>query len=327
MELKVKDVMDSQPLMINSNDNIARAVALLRQEPGLVVCNVGDSAPVGIVTSGILCSYLLMGGHADEPVTAVMQRLFAVVNYEDSVLKCDKSQKIWPVVEEGRLVGTVSCNRVELLAHEMVKAIQLNKELDSILEACSEGLYICDGKGMGLRVNKILERIIGLTPEDLVSKSISHVAIEGLISKSVSMEVIENKRQVTITQRYPNGKVCLVTGIPILDEEGNIFRIVTTIRDVTELHEVQRKLVEADRRSQKYYQELKKSRECVAASKAMNDVLDIASQIAKFDSTCLLLGESGVGKDVVAHFMHDHSPRQKGPFVKLNCAAIPHGLL
>src|SRR5262249_11908824 len=64
-----------------------------------------------------------------------------------------------------------------------------------------------------------------------------------------------------------------------------------------------------------------------AKSSAMRKVLDLARRVAKVDSTVLITGESGVGKEVVARLMHDESTRVGGPFVAVNCGAVPDGLL
>jgi two-component system, response regulator FlrC len=65
----------------------------------------------------------------------------------------------------------------------------------------------------------------------------------------------------------------------------------------------------------------------VAADPAMSAVLLLASRVARTDATVMLTGESGTGKEVVARYVHDQSPRRNGPFVAINCAAIPDNLL
>lgn len=65
----------------------------------------------------------------------------------------------------------------------------------------------------------------------------------------------------------------------------------------------------------------------VASDPASRDMFSMAQRVAQTDATVLLTGESGVGKEVVARFIHRHSPRKEGPFVAINCAAIPDSLL
>lgn len=65
----------------------------------------------------------------------------------------------------------------------------------------------------------------------------------------------------------------------------------------------------------------------VAEDVRMRALLDLADRVAVADATVLLMGESGVGKEVVARYLHEHSHRSKGPFVAVNCAAIPENLV
>jgi Nif-specific regulatory protein len=65
----------------------------------------------------------------------------------------------------------------------------------------------------------------------------------------------------------------------------------------------------------------------VGKSRIMRDLMDMVDRIAKTDSSVLILGESGVGKELFAEQVHSRSPRSRAPFIRVNCAAIPEGLL
>jgi DNA-binding NtrC family response regulator len=65
----------------------------------------------------------------------------------------------------------------------------------------------------------------------------------------------------------------------------------------------------------------------IAKSEATRRILELAQRVAQVDSTVLLSGESGVGKERVARFIHERSTRTAGPFVAINCGAVPEGLL
>lgn len=67
--------------------------------------------------------------------------------------------------------------------------------------------------------------------------------------------------------------------------------------------------------------------EAIFKSKAMKDLLDLATRIAKYPTTVLIEGETGVGKEVLANWIHQKSPRSNMPFIKLNCGAIPENLI
>ena len=65
----------------------------------------------------------------------------------------------------------------------------------------------------------------------------------------------------------------------------------------------------------------------MGAESGLRGVMDMAGRVAHLDSPVLLLGETGVGKDVIAHAIHYSSPRNDGPFIKVNCGAIPEALI
>jgi Nif-specific regulatory protein len=65
----------------------------------------------------------------------------------------------------------------------------------------------------------------------------------------------------------------------------------------------------------------------IGNSPSMQQVFELVRQVAKWDTTVLIRGESGTGKELIANAIHSNSPRAEGPFIKLNCAALPDNLL
>ena len=242
-----------------------------------------------------------------------------------------------PIIRGGQIIGAISIlldiSKQELLNQNLEISKKFNEELESIIDACSEGIYISDGQGVGLKVNKAYERMTGVEARELLGKNMAEVVRQGIVSSSVTLEVLPQNKTVTISQNI-KGREFLVTGTPIHNKQGQIYRVVTTVRDVTELNRLNQQINEANELSQKYHQELMILRdkkldigELVVKSKAMKKVVEMAFRVAPFDSTCLLLGESGVGKDVIARLIHAKSDRKKESFIKINCGAIPRELL
>ncbi len=243
-----------------------------------------------------------------------------------------------PVYRDGTVIGAVSVYN-DISEHEALQASldyaqKLNRQLDSIINSSYDGIYIADAQGVGVKVNRAYERITGVKPEELLGKSMKQVVDEGIVSESVTLKVLRAKKPITIVQKV-RGKEVLATGSPVFDEEGRLINVITNIRDISELNQLKRDLQETKALSEKYFSELTRLRQkeaqeddgLVAQSKEMREILHLARRLGQFDSSVLILGESGVGKEVVAHLIHESGQRSKYPFIKVNCGAIPHELL
>ncbi|MFZ5648524.1 MAG: sigma-54 interaction domain-containing protein [Bacillota bacterium] len=209
----------------------------------------------------------------------------------------------------------------------------LNRELEAIIESSSDGIFVTDGQGVVLRVNKAYEQITGYTAHRLIGKSMHQLMAEGLFERSVTLEAICHKKPFTTERKGVSGNTLLVTGRPVLDEKGDVFRVVVSVRDFNELNRLRHEVQYQRALAQHFAAELNIQRvrvnieKLVAKSPAMIQVVELAARVAQFSTTVLLLGESGVGKEVLARFIHENSPRAEKPFIKVNCAAIPETLL
>ncbi|MDD3023991.1 MAG: PAS domain S-box protein, partial [Syntrophomonadaceae bacterium] len=151
-----------------------------------------------------------------------------------------------PIIKDGKVLGAVAVLQeiadLEQIAEELARTKQLNRELDAIIESSFDGLYITDGEGNTLRLNRGFERITGISSEECVGRNMAELVEDGVFSASGSLLAKEKKESVTITLVARTGKEILVTSTPIFDEMGNISLIVTNVRDITELNALERKL-------------------------------------------------------------------------------------
>jgi DNA-binding NtrC family response regulator len=100
------------------------------------------------------------------------------------------------------------------------------------------------------------------------------------------------------------------------------MQIVKSVRKAAE-----RRVLVAENRSLRQEIKLLTNREIIGQSAALRRVLDVATQAAPSSATVLVLGESGTGKELIARYIHSKSGRAAGPFVPVNCAAIPETIL
>ncbi len=204
-----------------------------------------------------------------------------------------------------------------------------------------DGIYIADGTGKTLYVNKAYTRITGISAEEVVGRSVEECEIAGLYKNAVTPEVIRRKKQVnSMAESLRNGRKMLISGNPVFDEHGNVKNVVVIDREITDLLAMKAELeaskekmktVEADKvKSILEIEHLRRQHltsNLIGKSRETAKIADMIRQIAAIDVTVLIAGETGVGKEVVANEIYSNSPRRNGPFIKVNCAAIPANLL
>lgn len=243
-----------------------------------------------------------------------------------------------PMIQNGKVIGAVAVfqdiSDFDKIASELKASQELNNELDAIIDSVYDGLYITDGDGYTTRINKSYTRITGIREEEVIGLHMQELVDMGYYSQSVTLIVLEKKQPVTILHTIKGALRALITGNPIFDDEGNITKVVTTVRDMTELINLKEKLEKTEALTQRYHLELEHLRkqqisksEVIGQSEEIARVLRIVEQTSRVDAIVLITGETGVGKEVIALQIHKNSDRNKGPFIKVNCAAIPESLL
>ncbi len=241
-----------------------------------------------------------------------------------------------PIIKNGEITGAVAVlydvSELEKVSRELVYVRELNAEMDAIFDSSFDGLYITDGDGKTIRINKAIKRITDLGEEELLNKNMGELIDTGILSRSASLMVLENRMPVTTSLTTITGKLLLVSATPIFDERGQICRVVTNVRDISELNLLKQKIEQLEELKNHFefqmnQMKVKLSGNLIFKNRQMEKLVYQAIKIAGVDSTVLVTGESGVGKELIAEIVHLNSNRKSGPFIKLNCAAIPENLL
>lgn len=223
-------------------------------------------------------------------------------------------------------------------SREMESLKKRSEELDSVIDSSFDGIMIYNSKGVGLRVNPALLRVTGLQESDIVNEKLTEHQKKGILMyKPITLRAMETRDVFSGIQLIHTGKRVTVTGVPVFNEDGSLIRIVSNVRDVDALNQIQQQ-EELERVwdfSKRYSSELQalkkdlqKSEHIIGGSPEMLTVMESALHVAASDVNVMLLGESGVGKDVIAQLIHDNSPRRNnGKYIKVNCGAIPFELM
>ena len=152
--------------------------------------------------------------------------------------------------------------------------------------------------------------------------------------ESVAHIVAKEQTVVSKRQVVKSGRHIMVTGRPIFNQNGEIKMIVINARDITEIYNLTEELQRVRKNEREYMSRFSSppatgdsEDTLLAISEGMKQVLSLAGKVANFNTTILILGESGVGKEEVAKYIHQHSMRKEKPFITVNCGAIPGNLL
>lgn len=220
----------------------------------------------------------------------------------------------------------------ESLIEQLDEANRTINELKQIINASYDEIYVTDAEGNTLFVSEASKKLTGVPPEAFIGKNVKELTKKGLIPNSATLRAIETKSVAYTEQNYSNGLTVISTAKPIFDEDGNLFRVVTNSRDISELVQMREKLKQMSQNQKpmqepKYIEHVFYYNGLITASSEMFNIIDLIKKVAKTDSSIFIHGESGVGKGVLARLVHDLSLRNKKQFVHVNSGAIPPSLI
>jgi PAS domain S-box-containing protein len=214
--------------------------------------------------------------------------------------------------ENGDLIGGV----------ETFRDITKSVEQELILDSVADGVFTVDEEFRITMFNKAAQKITGYTAEEAIGRHCHEVFRSSICGNACALNQSMKKRQpvlncsAQIEQKAGRRIAISISAAPILDDEGNVIGGVETFRDLTEIQTLRKQVTQ-------YYT----FGDIISKTASMQRIFDILPEIAKSDSNVLILGESGTGKELIARALHNYSNRAKGPFVAVNCGALPDTLL
>ncbi|MDT3701018.1 MAG: sigma 54-interacting transcriptional regulator [Thermincola sp.] len=254
--------------------------------------------------------------------------------YKDKIFMTDRT----PWLSNGKIVGAVTVfkdiTEWEEVVTELEAFKQINLELEGIIESSHDGIIITDGEGKVVKINNSLLRVTDLPRECYLNKKIDKLQEEGYFShEPIAKRARLEKRTVTGLNKIETGKEVMVTSTPVLDDAGKVVRVVTNVKDMSEITNLQEQLAQSLEVSGQLRTEFNKrmedelrSHNLITNNHKMLDLVELTRRVADSNASVLLQGESGVGKEVLAKLVHIWSKRQ-GAFLKVNCSALPGHLL
>ena len=203
-----------------------------------------------------------------------------------------------------------------------------------ILENSYDEIFVTDARGVVIYVNPVGESYYGLKTADVIGRKAGDLVDEGYYAPPIIHRVLEKKERVNLVQKTNIGKTLLITATPVFNKDGTLEMVVQNSRDVTGLEKIKQELENAQRLVQGYREEIQKqhldelgAHGLVAHSPGFKKIIQMAGRVASVNSNVILLGDSGTGKGHLAQYIHQASQRKNGPFITINCAAIPAELI
>lgn len=206
-----------------------------------------------------------------------------------------------------------------------------NKEiLNTVIETAYDGMIIIDKQGIVTMISNAYTEFLGIKREDAIGRHVNEV-----IENTRMPIVLETGKEEVAQLHKIKGSYMIASRIPIL-KNGEIIGVVGKVlfRNVKELNSLYKRISVIEKELATYKSKL---REFNKANYSLENIIGesepivmakaIVEKAAHTNSNVLILGESGTGKEIFAHAIHSESNRHEGPFVKVNCAAIPSDLL
>jgi len=193
---------------------------------------------------------------------------------------------------------------------------------DVILDSVADGVFTVDRQWRITSFNRAAEKILGVPRDQAIGQQCCDVFRASICESDCALkEALRTGRPVVNKAVFvvdPHGRriPISVSAAQLKDKKGEVIGGVETFRDLSVVEELRRAV---DQRHT--FQDI------VSKNKTMLEIFDILPSIAESDSTVLIEGRSGTGKELIARALHDLSPRREAPMITVNCGAVPDTLL
>jgi PAS domain S-box-containing protein len=250
-------------------------------------------------------------------------------------------RRIWDYHNTLRTEGIAS-PIVRGMAHDVTERIRHEKRLqeyERVVEGLDEMIVVVDRQYRYLIANRAFlqyrkmerEQVIGHRVDEIVGKEVFETLIKGKMDECFEGKLVRYE----LRYRFPNlGERDLLASYFPIEGRSGVDRLAFILQDITERKQAEEELRVAREKlaEEKDYLEEEIDTELgfgeiIGQSKALRGVLEQVAKVAATDATVLILGETGTGKELIARAIHRMSRRQGNAFIKMNCAAIPSGLL
>ena len=317
-----------------SNHPIAIAYIDVRMPPG--IDGVETIRRIRQIEKDI--ELIIMTAYTDKPLPEIvrnMELLHKLLYIRKPVAPEEIQQITRALVEKWNIEQELAQKQQQLITNHQSLEIS-HQRLETVLNSTADAIGMFDKAGHLLFANRWYQQLLGLTetelrqmsPEDLQTRMRERFQEPALpqVRGSTPAENLENIVEEIGEANQSERRLFYRSITPVSNSQGNFAGNVVSYRDMSKALKIQQMQAEVVR----LRAELETTYsfdEIVTKSQKMQDVITLIQRAIESNITVLIQGESGTGKELVARAIHFNSPRKAGPFVTVNCAAIPETLI
>ncbi len=204
------------------------------------------------------------------------------------------------------------------------QALSWMRMLSQVLDRIEEGVHVVDATGKTIWYNGKMEEMEGMNRHEVIGKAILDVFRFSDVSGSTLLDAIQKGKETkNIRQTYFNNLGTAITTInntyPLYFDD-RVIGAVEIASNVTKVERLQENLFKEPKATYTF-------EDIITNNSAMLEVIEQARRTARTDSSVLIIGETGTGKELLTQSIHQASPRSAGPLLSQNCAALPESLI
>ncbi len=309
----IKDVVTRPEYMTSTADSLQQALKMLQQQHYdlvIVDLNLPDGSGLHLLTE--------IKEHHCHTYSIVLTG-FPEVESVQAALRAGVFDYLVKPIIPARLGHAVDM----ALAHKRAIEEQavLRSRLEAVFQGVEDAIVALDDQWHIIQINESTTRLLGLAPESMyqpLQEAMGWLfdSVEPVLRQAYTHGGSKRTIQTQARHERDGEKILQCTASLFHDPMRKVPGVILVVRDESRLA-----MLEQETRTRRGWHGL------VGASKSMQEIYALIERLAEVDSTVLITGETGTGKELVARALHDTSTRANRPFVAVNCAALPAGLL
>lgn len=218
----------------------------------------------------------------------------------------------------GNTYKVVGDDKEEYRVYIFERNFSSERLISQLIEHIDEIVVIFDEDGVLWQMNAMCDQLLPFKREEVLGKSIDYLVDKGLVKEPIIKKMLDTKVKVFKDISYSNGRVISYTAVPIFGLSGNFKGGVLTGRDASRMMNIAKKGMDTN---------IAVVDEYISDSEEIQKIKGIIKRVAPSDAPVFIIGESGVGKEIMAKNIWNNSSRSEKPFLAINCATIPSELV